>query len=88
MGQYFKFYNLTKDEWSDIPLPFNFGLPWAKSLERDCYSERDLQMIFLYVITHNGWSKEDHVSAFGDYDDEISCPDLEGCELPEAWKPK
>ena len=34
MGQYYKFVNATKRSESTIPLPFNFNMPWAKSLER------------------------------------------------------
>ncbi|NOT60661.1 MAG: hypothetical protein HOP19_10615 [Acidobacteria bacterium] len=65
MGQYYKFINKTKDKESEIALPFNFGMPWAKSLEYD--SEEELRKKFDYVIEHNQWDEADHVQAVGDY---------------------
>lgn len=65
MGQYYKFVNTTKKEESNISLPFNFGLSWAKSLEY--FSEEDLKEKFDYVIQHNNWSQDDEVIAIGDY---------------------
>ncbi|MEP0884997.1 hypothetical protein NDI49_25945 [Trichocoleus sp. ST-U3] len=65
MGQYYKFVNTTKKSESTIPLPFNFNLPYAKSLER--YSREELQEKFDFVIQNNNWNKEDVVIAIGDY---------------------
>ncbi len=64
MGQYYKFVNPTKKSESTIPLPFNFNLPWAKSLEY--YSREELQEKFDFVIQNNNWHKDDRVIAIGD----------------------
>ncbi len=66
MGQYYKFVNTTKKSESTIPLPFNFNLPYAKSLEN--YSREELREKFDYVIQNNNWNKEDVVIAIGDYE--------------------
>ena len=65
MGQYYKFVNTTKQLESAIPLPFNFNLPWAKSLES--YSQEELREKFDFVIQNNNWSQDDEVIAIGDY---------------------
>ncbi len=65
MGQYYKFVNTTKQQESSISLPFNFGLPYAKSLER--YSQEELKEKFDYVMKNNSWSDLDEVIAIGDY---------------------
>jgi hypothetical protein len=51
MGQYYKFVNTTKKSESTIPLPFNFNLPYAKSLER--YSREELREKFDFVVQNN-----------------------------------
>jgi NAD kinase len=65
MGQYYRFVNTTKQIESTIPLPFNFNLPYAKSLE--IYSKDELREKFNFVIQNNNWNKEDVVIAIGDY---------------------
>ena len=65
MGQYYKFVNTTKKSESTIPLPFNFNLPHAKSLE--IYSKDELREKFNFVIQNNNWNKDDIVIAIGDY---------------------
>jgi hypothetical protein len=65
MGQYYKFVNTTKKSESTIPLPFNFNLPYAKSLES--YSREELREKFDFVIQNNNWNQEDVVIAIGDY---------------------
>lgn len=65
MGQYYKFVNTTKKAESTIPLPFNFNLPHAKSLENS--SREELQEKFDFVIQNNSWDKDDVVIAIGDY---------------------
>ncbi len=40
----FVFVNKTIEKQSDVPLPFNFGLPWAKSLEN--FSDEELKGMF------------------------------------------
>jgi len=65
MGQYYKFVNATKKTESDIPLPFNFNLPWAKNLEQVSHDE--LKEIFDYVMKNNNWAETDEVLAIGDY---------------------
>lgn len=66
MGQYYRFVNKTREEESQISLPFNFGLPYAKSLEH--YSADELQAMFRFVVKHNAhWQEQDEVVAIGDY---------------------
>lgn len=69
MGQYYKFVNLTIEQESDIPLPFNFNLSWAKNLEN--YSLEELQEKFAYVIEKNHWDEQDEIVAIGDYGNRI-----------------
>lgn len=79
MGQYFKFTNTTKGEESNIPLPFNFGLPWAKNL--GAASQEELKEIFDFVVKNNNWEASDEVIATGDYGDVFYCP--KGFNSPE-----
>ncbi|MUG96331.1 hypothetical protein F7734_29920 [Scytonema sp. UIC 10036] len=72
MGQYYKFINTTKKVESTIPLPFNFGMPWAKSLES--YSQEELKEKFDYVKINNNWSENDEVIAVGDYGNIVYYP--------------
>ena len=72
MGQYYKFVNLTRKQESDIPLPFNFNLSWAKNLEN--YSPEELQEKFAYVIEKNHWNEQDEIVALGDYGNRIYFP--------------
>jgi hypothetical protein len=63
MGQYFYF----KHQYGTInkkPLPWNFGLPWMKSLEK--LGEQQQLKIFKHVMELNNWLKGD-VFAIGDY---------------------
>ncbi|MGI8786184.1 MAG: hypothetical protein ACR2HG_00295 [Pyrinomonadaceae bacterium] len=55
---------------SEIPLPFNFGLTWAKSLEK--FSDKELEEIFDFVIKENNWKETDEVIALGEYGLQIS----------------
>lgn len=58
--------NRTRQEVSQISLPFNFGLPHAKSLER--YDSDELATMFRYVTQHNAdWTVGDALVAEGDY---------------------
>jgi hypothetical protein len=72
MGQYFKFTNTTKGEESKVPLPFNFGLPWAKNL--GAASQEELKESFDFVVTNNNWEETDEVIATGDYGDVFYYP--------------
>jgi len=65
MGQYYRFINTTRKEESSVSLPFNFGLSWAKSLER--YSQEELKEKFDFVIKNNNWDENDAIIAVGDY---------------------
>jgi hypothetical protein len=65
MGQYYRFINATRETESNIPLPFNFGLPWAKNLENA--SREELHRIFDYVVKSNNWAETDEILATGDY---------------------
>ena len=73
MGQYYKFINKTRQQESSIPLPFNFGLPWAKALEYD--SDEELREKFDYVIAKNNWDKADDILAEGDYGTTFDYPE-------------
>jgi hypothetical protein len=72
MGQYYRFINTTQRKESTISLPFNFGLSWAKNLER--FSSAELKEKFDYVITNNNWSQDDEVIAIGDYGNVLYYP--------------
>jgi len=65
MGQTFIFVNKTKEIRSEIPLPFNFGLSWAKSLEN--FSDTKLEEMFMFVVEENNWDGKDEVVAIGEY---------------------
>jgi len=65
MGQTFIFVNKTIEKQSEIPLPFNFGLPWAKSLEN--FSDEELEETFNFVIKENAWNEKDEIVALGKY---------------------
>ena len=66
MGQYYRFVNQTKREVSQISLPFNFGMPYAKSLEN--YESKEIEAMFRFVVRHNpGWDEADDLVAIGDY---------------------
>lgn len=73
MGQYYKFVNTTNKSESTIPLPFNFNLSYAKSLES--YSREELREKFDFVIQNNNWNQEDIVIAIGDYGDIFYYPE-------------
>ncbi len=61
----FVFVNKTTEKQSEIPLPFNFGLTWAKSLEN--FSDEELEEAFDFVIKHNQWKETDKIIALGEY---------------------
>lgn len=73
MGQYFKFNNITRNEESQLPLPYNFGLTWIKGLDR-YYSPTEINEIFDYVIKNNNWQESDEILAIGDYGDVVRRP--------------
>lgn len=71
MGQYYLFVNKTRNEVSQISLPFNFGLSHAKSLER--YAANEVAAMFRFVVQHNAdWNEHDNLIAIGDYGEEIT----------------
>lgn len=72
MGQYYKFINHSRNQESEIPLPFNFGLPWAKALEFD--SSEELRAKFDYVIAINNWETSEDIFAEGDYGNVLDYP--------------
>jgi hypothetical protein len=72
MGQYFKFTNTTTGEESKIPLPFNFGLPWAKNLVTA--SQEEIKEVFDFVVKNNNWEETDEVIVTGDYGETIYYP--------------
>lgn len=91
MGQYYKFINKTRKEESQISLPFNFGMPWAKSLEH-CDDE-EVERMFRFVVKHNeGWDEEDDLVAVGDYGAVIHYSDIKNRENGkfrwESYKPE
>lgn len=85
MGQYYKFINRTRQEESQISLPFNFGLPYAKSLEH--YDEKEVEAMFRFVAKHNeGWSETDELVAIGDYGNEIAFAEVKTHESGFGWE--
>jgi hypothetical protein len=65
MAQYYKFINKAKKEESQISLPFNFGLSWAKL---DHCEDKEVEAMFRFVAKHNeGWDENDELIAVGDY---------------------
>ena len=69
MGQYFRFINRDRQVESEIGLPFNFGMPWGKGLER--LSNEELKKQFDFVIQANDWQPTDNIVAEGDYGETI-----------------
>lgn len=63
MGQYFYFKH-QKGEINKKPLPWNFGLPWIKSLEK--LEDHEQIKIFQHIMLLNDWMNGD-VSAIGNY---------------------
>lgn len=85
MGQYYKFINKTRKEESQISLPFNFGMPWAKSLER--YDDEERLAMFRFVAKNNeGWSEDDDLVAVGDYGDVIRYKDIRIRDKKFGWE--
>lgn len=64
MGKYFQFVNLTRKTESALALPFNFGLPWAKNLDR--IETVDLRQQFQFVAEANHWALDEQVIAIGE----------------------
>lgn len=77
MGQYFYFHNATTGGVNQAPLPFNFGLPWVKGLDREYYSREEIKRMFLFVISANNWEATDEIYALGDYNDKIDFCDYQ-----------
>jgi len=74
MGQYFWFFNNTLGKQrSKVPIISNFGLPWAKGLDR--YPEENYQ-VFRQVIDDNKWSEDHEIIAVGEYGDRIRWQDV------------
>lgn len=85
MGQYYKFINKTKNEESQISLPFNFGMPYAKSLER--YDDEEVEAMFRFVIKNNeNWNEEDKLIAEGDYGEVIEYDEVKSSKLQYGWE--
>jgi hypothetical protein len=72
MGQYYRFINRDRQAQSEVGLPFNFGMPWGKSMER--LSEQELKKQFDFVIQANGWAPTEDIVAEGDYGETIDYP--------------
>ena len=85
MAQYYHFVNRTRQEVSQISLPFNFSLPHAKSLER-CDSETVAAM-FRYVTQHNAkWTIEDDLVAEGDYGEVVQFDRAQPISQTFGWE--
>jgi|JFJP01.1.fsa_nt_gi hypothetical protein len=85
MGQYYKFINRTRKEESQISLPFNFGMPYAKSLEH--YGNKELEAMFHFVVKHNeGWAETDELVAIGDYGNIIAYEDIKTEDELFGWE--
>jgi hypothetical protein len=72
MGQYYRFINRDRQAQSEVSLPFNFGMPWGKSMER--LSEEELKKQFDFVIQANNWAPTEDIVAEGDYGETIDYP--------------
>jgi hypothetical protein len=72
MGQYYRFINRDRQIQSEVSLPFNFGMPWGKSMER--LSQEELKQQFDFVIQANGWEPTEAIVAEGDYGETIDYP--------------
>ncbi len=70
MGQYFYFYNKTRNEKSSVGCKYNGGLKWMPKL--NCYSETSAKQIFLQIIEDNNWSNDDEIIADGDSGDVVT----------------
>ena len=85
MGQYYKFINKTRQEESQISLPFNFGLPYAKSLEH--YDDQEVEAMFQFVVKHNDqWTLDDDLVAIGDYGSVISYQEMRKHSDKFGWE--
>lgn len=85
MSQYYQFINRTRQEASQISLPFNFGLPYAKSLER--YDSEEVAAMFRYVAQHNpDWTVEDTLVAEGDYGAVVRFNQAQSIGQAFAWE--
>jgi len=85
MGQYYKFINKTRNEESLIALPFNFGMPYAKSLES--YKDEEVVAMFQFVVKNNEhWTEEDELVAEGDYGTIIEYSDLKKKRNQYTWE--
>lgn len=85
MAQYYRFVNQSRQEVSQISLPFNFGLPHAKSLER--YDTEEVAAMFHYVVRHNAeWTVEDNLVAEGDYEESIQFDRGQSIEQTFGWE--
>lgn len=85
MAQYSQFINRTRQEVSQISLPFNFGLPYAKSLER--YDSEEVAAMFRYVAQHNtDWTVEDTLVAEGDYEEVVHFDPAQAIEQTFDWE--
>ena len=85
MGQYYTFINKTRKEESLISLPFNFGMPYAKSLES--YSDDEVEAMFRFVVKHNDdWTEKDELVAEGDYGTVIKYGDIRKKSNQYGWE--
>jgi len=85
MGQYYKFINKTRKEESRISLPFNFAMPYAKSLER--YDDDEVEAMFRFVNKNNeNWKEEDELVAEGDYGGVIKYDDIRKRSNKYGWE--
>jgi hypothetical protein len=55
MGQYFRFINRDRQMESEVALPFNFGMLWAKGLERLSTDELKKQFDFVEDYSDRPW---------------------------------
>ncbi|MEN8221528.1 MAG: hypothetical protein ABFS56_35340 [Pseudomonadota bacterium] len=85
MGQYYKFVNKSKKEESQISLPFNFLMPYAKSLES--YDDKEVEAMFRFVAKNNeGWDENDDLVAVGDYGTVIKYSDIKERDDRFNWE--
>ena len=68
MGQYFYFYNKTKNLKAD-KIGANYDLGWFPKLNQ--YSHKEICEIILSVIKEQNWSEDDEIGASGDNGDYV-----------------
>ena len=60
---------MTKKEASNVPIKNNFGLPWAKNMQK--MDDDQVMRTFQQIITDMKWDVNDDIMAIGDDDNDF-----------------